>query len=83
MRPAIEVVHEIGGLHEILDSLSPGMEGTNPHDEAVALIEADRLAVVAEIVAELRSGDRGYWTWRDYAADHIKAKFGEGNNGDR
>lgn len=72
MRPAIEVWRDA----------QDAFYRERHHRVGAAVIEADRLEVVAEIVADLRSGDRGYWTWRDYAADHIEAKFG-GNNGDR
>ena len=74
MRPAIEVWREAFSL---------------PHQAAAAVIEADRLAVVAEIVAELkdittRFGLAGQVDTETvaWAADHIEAKFG-GNNGDR
>ena len=74
MRPAIEVAHEVLG------------ETVLGNDKrAIHVIKADRLAVVAEIVAELREldGRRDESNLIGWAANHIEAKFGGGNNGDR
>ena len=62
MRPAIEVATQICGCADARQRKSD-----------IALIEADRAELVAEIVAELRSV--GSMPAQIYA-DHIEAKFG-------
>lgn len=67
MRPAIEVAADVVSHNQ------PGrvLQG-------IAVIEADRAEVVAEIVAELRDldGRRDESNLIGWAANHIEAKFG-------
>jgi hypothetical protein len=84
MRPAIEVWRDAKDAWFGL-----GWEHPNA-DRAAAVIEADRLAiraderakVVAEIVAELRNldGQRDESNLLGWAANHIEAKFGGGDD---
>lgn len=91
MRPAIEVWED---AYRAWDD-APIMPNRiwNADQSAAAVIEADRAALVAEIVADLR--DMAAWndqhddglsgldkmaTGQLEAADHIAAKFGGGSN---
>ena len=89
MRPAIE--DRAAALDQLLAELQDG----NAWDSTISLLidyadlvrdlMQDRAALVAEIVAELRDldGRRDESNLIGWAANHIAAKFGGDNNGDR
>lgn len=97
MRPAIE--ERADALDQLLSELQDGNAWDSTislltdyadlvrdlMQDRLAGREADRLAVVAAIVAELRDldGRRDESNLIGWAANHIEAKFGGGSNGDR